>query len=104
MIAVVADVLEVLSVKEYSRVVNGVTINERRAELRTDFGILRIKVAPSITITEGFNGRAWFSVKPFESTINYQNNSFQKKTVDLVEIVHFKQGEKVKNDYSELWK
>ncbi|MDD2640143.1 MAG: hypothetical protein PHS65_04035 [Arcobacteraceae bacterium] len=104
MIAVVVDVLEVLSIKESSRLVNGVTINERRAELRTDFGILRVKVAPSIIMNEGFNGRAWLSVKPYETTINYQSNSFLKKTLDLVEIIHYNQGEKVKNDYSQLWK
>lgn len=104
MIAIVAD-LGILRVYEIQREVNGVKITETRAEVRSDFGILKLKIKPSVTINEGFNGRAYISVRPYDANIKYGDNIFVKKLADFSEIIHWEQGTKIVDDeFSSLWK
>lgn len=104
MICLVAD-LDIFRVYETSREVNGIKITETRAEVKSDFGIIKLKIKPSVIITEGYNGRAYISVKPFDANIKYGENSYNKKLADFSEIIHWEQGTKISNDeYSSLWK
>lgn len=104
MICLVAD-LQILRVYETSREVNGVKITETRAEVRSDFGILKLKIKSSVTINEGYNGRAYISVRPYDANIKYGDNIFTKKLADFSEVIHWEQGTKITNDeYSSLWK
>lgn len=104
MICLVAD-LGILRVYETSREVNGVKITEKRCEVRSDFGILKLKIKSSVTITEGFNGRAYISVRPYDANIKYGDNFYTKKLADFSEVIHWEQGSKISDDeFSSLWK